>query len=184
MGNLFTTETSSLAVGDYNDDPDAEGYLLDAVTLIDAEAGEYRVADLPDGVGFTFRDLGRGPGDSPVVLGSDGAMHVLDEETGKSLDTFPVIEAWEGPAEWQDAHPALRSSMASPTSPTRRSAASPRWTSTTGDVLATSDRRPACRTRSRSSDPRTRPPDGREARGDTATRLPSVLHLRTGRVRR
>lgn len=107
-GNLFTTETSSVAVGDYNDDPDSEGYLLHQVALIDAASGEYTVADTPDGVGFTFRDIARGPGDEAVILGDDGALHVLDEATGEQVDSFPVIDAWEGPAEWQDAHPALK----------------------------------------------------------------------------
>jgi outer membrane protein assembly factor BamB len=107
-GNLFTTETSPVAVGDYNDDEDSEGYLLHQIALIDAEAGEYTVADMPDGVGFTFRDLARGPGDEAVVLGSDGSLHTFDETTGEQLDSFPVIDAWEGPTEWQDAHPALK----------------------------------------------------------------------------
>ena len=26
---------------------------------------------------------------------------------GKIINEFPVIGAWEGPAEWQDAHPAI-----------------------------------------------------------------------------
>ncbi len=82
-GNLFTTESSPIAVGDYNDDPDSEGYLLDQVALIDTATDEYRVADLPEGVGFTFRDLARGPGDEAVVLGSDGALHTMDEQTGE-----------------------------------------------------------------------------------------------------
>lgn len=107
-GNLFTTDSSPVAVGDYNDDPDSEGYLLDQVALIDTATGEYRVADLPKGVGFTFRDLARGPGDEAVVLGSDGALHTMDEQTGELLASYPVIEAWQGPAEWQDAHPALK----------------------------------------------------------------------------
>jgi hypothetical protein len=32
---------------------------------------------------------------------------VLDPATGEITDEYPVIEAWEGPAEWQDAHPAI-----------------------------------------------------------------------------
>ncbi|WIB27852.1 hypothetical protein [Curtobacterium sp. MCSS17_015] len=141
-GNLFTTESSSIAVGDYNDDPDSEGYLLDQVALIDAAAGEYRLADMPDGVGFTFRDIARGPGDSAVLLGSDGALHVLDEETGESLDTFPVIEAWEGPAEWQEAHPALKvvDGIAYVTDPSERTVSAVDLE--TGEVVATSDRLP------------------------------------------
>jgi outer membrane protein assembly factor BamB len=107
-GNLFTTDTSPVAVGDHNDDEDSEGYLLDQIALVDTAAGAYRVADMPDGVGFTFRDLARGPGDEAVVLGSDGSLHTFDVTTGEQLDSFPVIDAWEGPAEWQDAHPALK----------------------------------------------------------------------------
>ncbi|GAH57646.1 unnamed protein product, partial [marine sediment metagenome] len=59
--------------GDYNDDPDSEGYLLDQLALIDTEQGSYETADLPEGVGFTFRDLARGPDDEAIVLGSDGS---------------------------------------------------------------------------------------------------------------
>jgi outer membrane protein assembly factor BamB len=141
-GNLFTTESSSVAVGDYNDDPDSEGYLLDQIALIDAASGDYRVADMPDGVGFTFRDLARGPEDSAVALGSDGALHVFDEETGEELDSFPVIDEWEGPAEWQDAHPALKvvDDVAYVTDPSERTVTAVDLTN--GDVIATSDRLP------------------------------------------
>jgi hypothetical protein len=141
-GNLFTTESSSIAVGDYNDDPDSEGYLLDQIALIDAASGDHRVADMPDGVGFTFRDLARGPEDSAVALGSDGALHVFDEETGEEFDSFPVIDEWEGPAEWQDAHPALKvvDDVAYVTDPSERTVTAVDLTS--GDVIATSDRLP------------------------------------------
>jgi outer membrane protein assembly factor BamB len=141
-GNLFTTETSSIAVGDHNDDPDSEGYLLDQVALIDAAAGEYRVVDMPDGVGFTFRDLARGPDDEAVVLGSDGALHRIDEETGEHLGSIPVIDAWEGPAEWQDAHPALEvvDGIAYVTDPAERTLHAVDLAS--GEVVATSARLP------------------------------------------
>lgn len=141
-GNLFTTETSSIAVGDYNDDPDSEGYLLDQVALIDAASGEYRVADMPEGVGFTFRDIARGPADEAVILGSDGALHTFDVETGEPIDTFDVIDGWEGPAEWQDAHPALKVSgdVAYVTDPAGRKIHAVDLT--TGEVVASSDELP------------------------------------------
>lgn len=141
-GNLFTTETSSIAVGDYNDDPDSEGYLLDQVALIDAASGEYRVADMPEGVGFTFRDIARGPADEAVILGSDGALHTFDVETGEPIDTFDVIDGWEGPAEWQDAHPALKVSgdVAYVTDPAERKIHAVDLT--TGEVVASSDELP------------------------------------------
>jgi len=108
MGNAYVSETSAIAVGDYNDDPDAEGYLLNAVTLIDTAAQTFEVIDLPDEVQYTWRDIARGPGDLAYILSSDGRIHVLDPETGELTDAFPVIEAWEGPAEWQHPHPAIK----------------------------------------------------------------------------
>jgi hypothetical protein len=107
-GNLFVSETSPIVVGDYKSDPDAEGYLLNAVALVDTAAQTHEVVDLPDEVQYTFRDVARGPGDLAYILATDGQIHVLDPETGELTDAFPVIEAWEGPAEWQDAHPAIK----------------------------------------------------------------------------
>lgn len=107
MGNAYVSETSSIVVGDYNDDADAEGYLLDQVTLIDTAEKTLEVVDLPAGVEYTFRDVARGPGDLAYLIGTDGSIHVLDPETGKVTKSIPVIKAWEGPAEWQDPHPAI-----------------------------------------------------------------------------
>ncbi|MFD5601321.1 zinc metallochaperone AztD [Leucobacter sp. NPDC058333] len=107
MGSAFVSETSPIAVGDYKTDPDAEGYLLNAVTLIDTAAEKVQVIDLPDTVRFTFRDVTRGPDDLAYILSTDGSIHVLDPETGKLVNEFPVIDPWEGPTEWQDAHPAI-----------------------------------------------------------------------------
>ncbi len=106
-GNVFTSETSPIALGDHNADPDAEGYLLTAITLVDTGADRLQVVPLPAGVQYTFRDLARGPQDEAVLLGSDGNLHLLDERTGALLASHPVIEPWEGPEEWQDAHPAV-----------------------------------------------------------------------------
>ena len=106
-GNQYVTETSSIAVGDYNSDPDREGVLLEQLTLVDTVAKTMTIVTLPGGAGYTWRDVARGPSDEAIILGSDGALHVLDPETGEFGASYPVIGAWEGPAEWQDAHPAL-----------------------------------------------------------------------------
>lgn len=108
MGNAFVSEASPIVVGDYKNDPDAEGYLLNSVTLIDTAARTFEVVDLPDEVQYTFRDVARGPGDLAYILSTDGQIHVLDPETGELTDAYPVIDPWEGPAEWQDAHPAIK----------------------------------------------------------------------------
>ncbi|KQW05069.1 hypothetical protein ASC66_15470 [Leifsonia sp. Root4] len=106
-GNQYVSETSTVAVGDYNSDPDAEGYLLNKLLLVDTESKTSSVVELPAGVSYTWRDVARGPNDEILVLSSDGALYVLDEQTGAITATHPVIAAWEGPVEWQDAHPAL-----------------------------------------------------------------------------
>ncbi|MGN7969337.1 zinc metallochaperone AztD [Microbacterium sp. 22296] len=108
MGNAYVSEDSALVVGDYKDDRDAEGYLLHRVALIDTAAKTQRVIDLPEGVEYTFRDIARGPGDLGYILATDGSIHVLDPATGELTASYPVIDAWEGPVEWQDAHPAIK----------------------------------------------------------------------------
>ncbi len=107
MGNAYVLETSPLVVGDYKNDPDAEGYLLNAVTIIDTAGQTYEVVDLPDDVEYTWRGVARGPGDLAYILSTDGQIHVFDPETGELSDAYPVIGAWEGPAEWQNPHPAI-----------------------------------------------------------------------------
>ncbi|MER7558101.1 zinc metallochaperone AztD [Nocardioides sp. NPDC126508] len=108
MGNAYVSETSPIIVGDYNTDPDAEGYLLDTVTLIDTEKSTLKPVALPEGVEYTFRDVARGPEDLAYILATDGSIHVLDPATGKITDEYPVVKPWEGPAEWQDPHPAIK----------------------------------------------------------------------------
>lgn len=107
MGNAYVSETSPVVVGDYKNDPDAEGYLLSAVTLIDTEARTLEVVELPEDVRYTFRDVARGPEDLAYILSADGSIHVLDPASGELVDEFPVIAPWEGPVEWQDPHPAI-----------------------------------------------------------------------------
>lgn len=107
MGNAWVSETSPIVVGDYKDDRDAEGYLLNRVAVIDTAAKTLDVIDLPDGVEYTFRGVARGPDDLAYLIGSDGAIHVLDPETGALTAAYPVVEAWESPVEWQDPHPAI-----------------------------------------------------------------------------
>lgn len=107
MGNAYVSETSSIMLGDYKSDPDAEGYFLHQLVRVDAETRALDVIDLPDGVEYTWRGVVRGPDDDAFILGSDGAIHVLDPETGQITATWPVIDAWESPAEWQEPHPAI-----------------------------------------------------------------------------
>ena len=107
MGNAFVSENSPIIVGDYKNDPDAESYLLNQMALIDTAKHSYEVIELPDGVQYTWRGVVRGPDEQAYILGTDGAIHVLDPATGKITEQYPVLDAWEGPANWQEPHPAL-----------------------------------------------------------------------------
>jgi hypothetical protein len=106
-GNQYVSETSPLTVGDYNNDPDSEGSLLNQLVITDTVAKTNTVIDMPAGAEYTWRGVVRDADDLAWVLGTDGALHQLDPETGEFGQSFPVISAWEGPGVWQDAHPAL-----------------------------------------------------------------------------
>jgi hypothetical protein len=108
MGNAYVSETSPIIAGDYKSDPDLEGYLLHQITLIDTETKTMEVIDLPEGVEYTFRDVARGPNDEVLIIASDGALHSMDPGTGEITTSTPVVDAWEGPVEWQDPHPAIK----------------------------------------------------------------------------
>lgn len=107
MGNAYVSETSALVVGDYNSDPDREGYLLSELALIDTTTNTLTVVNLPDGVEYTWRDVARGPADEAVLLSADGSLNTLDPATGDITHSWDVIDPWTSPVEWQDPHPAL-----------------------------------------------------------------------------
>lgn len=107
MGNAYATDINPIAAGDYNSDPDSEGYLLRQLALINTQTKTMKVVDLPEGIEYTWRDVARGPDGEIILLGSDGFLHTLDPITGGITSSLPVIDPWDGPAEWQDPHPAL-----------------------------------------------------------------------------
>lgn len=107
VGNLYTTHESSIAFTDYRDDPDAEGSLLHRIGMVDTAAGTWEILDLPEGVEYTWQGVERDHHGDLWIIGTDGALHRIDGETGELTESFPVIDAWEGPAEWQEAHPYL-----------------------------------------------------------------------------
>jgi hypothetical protein len=107
MGNAYVSEESAVAIGDYKNDPDYEGYLLNNIAVIDTEAETYDVVNLGD-VEFTWRGAGRGPAGMFYVLATDGAIHEFDPAASEFTgDVFPVIDAWEGPDDWQTPHPGM-----------------------------------------------------------------------------
>jgi len=105
-GNAYVTDTSAIAVGDYRNDPDLEGYVLSSLVFVDTARQTSTVVPLPAGASYTWRGVDRDADDNVIVLSSDGRLYRLDQ-TGGVVDTWPVIDPWTGPAKWQDPHPAL-----------------------------------------------------------------------------
>jgi outer membrane protein assembly factor BamB len=105
IGNQAGSEASPYVLGDYKSDPDADLERPTRVSLIDSRDASIRLVDLP--ASYTFRSLARGDAGEALVLGTDGALHVIDPESGTVVRSVPVIDAWEEPEEWQQPRPAI-----------------------------------------------------------------------------
>lgn len=105
IGNQAGSPESSIVLGDYKVDADAELERPTRVSLIDTEQATIRLVEL--GTSYTFRSLARGPHGEALVLGTDGAIHVIDPESGTVAERIPVIEEWSEPLDWQQPRPAL-----------------------------------------------------------------------------
>jgi outer membrane protein assembly factor BamB len=105
IGNQFGTEDSPVVLGDYKSDPDAEVELTTRVSLIDTATATMRLVDLPSS--YWYRSLGRGENGEGVVLGTDGALHVIDTVAGTVTRSVPVIDAWEVSEDWQVPQPQV-----------------------------------------------------------------------------
>lgn len=105
IGNQAGSEVSPVVLGDYKSDPEADLERPTRVSLIDTTTATLRLVDLPSS--YTFRSLGRGEDGEALVLGTDGALHVIDPVAGTVTRSIPVIDAWEEPEVWQEARPTL-----------------------------------------------------------------------------
>ncbi|MFH9134092.1 zinc metallochaperone AztD [Streptomyces sp. NPDC017524] len=105
IGNQAGSDASPVLLGDYKTDPDAELERPTRVSLIDTEKSKLRLVDL--GTSYSFRSLARGPHGEALVLGTDGALHVIDPDTGEIEKKIPVVGAWQEPLDWQQARPTL-----------------------------------------------------------------------------
>lgn len=106
-GNSYVAEDSSLVIGDYQNDQDAEGVGLHAIALIDTEKNSYKPVHFADGIEYTWRGLARTDDGAARLLSTDGKLRTLDPATGRLDDGVQVVKAWKAPIDWQEAHPAL-----------------------------------------------------------------------------
>ncbi|MGW5877951.1 zinc metallochaperone AztD [Nocardiopsis terrae] len=105
IGNQAGSDNSPIVLGDYKTDPDAELERPERIALVDTTDASLSLIDLPSS--YTFRSLGRGPDGEALVLGTDGALHVIDPEAGEITESIELMDPWEEPLEWQQPRPAL-----------------------------------------------------------------------------
>ncbi|WP_185149826.1 hypothetical protein [Arthrobacter crusticola] len=105
-GNQFGHHGSPIVLADYKTDPDAQQERPTRIGLIDTRNASMSTVDL--GSPYWFRSLARGADGEALVLTYDGALNILDEETGTIIHQVKVTAPWEEPAEWQSAAPAVK----------------------------------------------------------------------------
>jgi len=59
------------------------------------------------GTSYSFRSLARGSHGEALVLGTDGALHIIDPDTATVTQSIPVVAPWEEPVKWQEARPTI-----------------------------------------------------------------------------
>lgn len=105
MGNQAGSPVSPVVLGDYKVDKDAVLERPTRISLVNTGSKALKLVDL--GTSYSFRSLGRGPSGEALVLGTDGALHVLNPLTGATVSTVPVVPAWRESEVWQDPRPTL-----------------------------------------------------------------------------
>jgi outer membrane protein assembly factor BamB len=105
IGNQAGSEVSPIVLGDYKNDPDADLERPTQVALIDTQAAELSLVELP--ASYTFRSLARGDDGEALLMGTDGQLHVIDPETAELVESIPVTDEWEEPMDWQEPRPAI-----------------------------------------------------------------------------
>lgn len=99
-GTLVGDHDSDILVGDlYSEDDSAAGNQL---ALYDVSSAKAKAVDL----GLEFSSFGRSDGKT-VALGTDGALHVIDEATGKVVEKFDVVEPWTTSQDWEVPKPQV-----------------------------------------------------------------------------
>lgn len=105
IGNQAGSEASSVVLGDYKTDPEAELERPASFSLTDTATNELRLVDID--YSYSFRSLGRGENGEALVFGTDGKLHVYDPVSGEQTAAIDVMDAWTEPFDWQQPRPAL-----------------------------------------------------------------------------
>lgn len=99
-GSLAGHHDSTVLVGSLSSETVKDA--AEHVALYDTETGTSKVVDI-GGQYSTFAHAGG----VAVVLSTDGALHVVDVETGEVAETLPVIDPWVKSTDWSEPRPQV-----------------------------------------------------------------------------
>lgn len=102
VGDLVGLDDSSVVLADYATPDESKPT---RVTLIDLATDAVRLVDLP--AAYYYWSLARSADGSGVVLTTDGALQIIDPESGEVVTSLPVIDAWAPPEDWRDPAPSV-----------------------------------------------------------------------------
>ena len=105
IGNQWGLDDSPIVVGDYRAEKDSPADAVGRISLIDTATGQLRLVQLP--ASYWYRSIGRGENGEAVVLGTDGALHVVDTATAAVTRSVPVIAPWQVAEDWQTPQPQV-----------------------------------------------------------------------------
>lgn len=106
IGNQAGSEASSVVLGDYKKDKDAELERPQAFSLTDTATNTLKLINID--YSYSFRSLARSAGGDALLLGTDGKLHVYDVKNGKEKKAIAVVGAWEEPIDWQQPRPTVQ----------------------------------------------------------------------------
>ncbi|MGB9036822.1 MAG: hypothetical protein WCC45_20105 [Paeniglutamicibacter sp.] len=105
IGNQAGSAASTVVLGDYKTDKDAELERPRTFSLTDTASNALKLIDID--YSYSFRSLARSASGDALLLGTDGKLHVYDVKTGKEKKAIAVVEAWEEPVDWQQPRPTV-----------------------------------------------------------------------------
>ncbi|ALO68219.1 hypothetical protein AS189_00180 [Arthrobacter alpinus] len=105
IGNQAGSRASTVVLGDYKKDKNAELERPKTFSLTDTATGKLTL--VPIDYSYSFRSLARGGDGAALMLGTDGKLHIYNPDTGKESAAVDIVAPWEEPLDWQQPRPSI-----------------------------------------------------------------------------
>lgn len=102
VGDLRASSESRIVLADYATESEEQP---DRIALIDPASDVMTLVELP--ATYYYWSIARGPHGEALVLGTDGAVYVVDADSGELLGGVPVLAPWTPPSDWRDPAPGI-----------------------------------------------------------------------------